>query len=84
MPIVVHHAISGIAHVNSENPILESPLSMAMVIDVFSERGYHATIDLHKIEIPESFDSETGKVTCRLKKVWRILVRFQGSELRRG
>ena len=84
MPIVVHHAISGIAHVNSENPILESPLSMAMVIDVFSERGYHATIDLHKIEIPESFDSETGKIACRLKKVWRILVRFQGSELRRG
>jgi len=70
--------------VNSENPILESPLSMAMVIDVFSERGYHATIDLHKIEIPESFDSETGKIACRLKKVWRILVRFQGSELRRG
>ena len=84
MPIVLHHAISGIAHVNSENPILESPLSMAMVIDIFSERGYHATIDLHRIEVPESYDSETGKITCRLKKVWRILVRFKGSELRRG
>lgn len=84
MPIVVHHAISGSAHVNSENRILANPLGMAMLIDVFSERGYHATVDLHKIEIPETFDVRTGEIQCRLKKVWRIQIRFQGSELRRG
>jgi adenylate kinase len=84
MPIVKHHAISGSAHVNSENPILDSPLAMAMLIDVFSERGFHATVDLHKIEIPESLDSHTGKIYCRTKKVWRTQIRFQGSELRRG
>ncbi len=84
MPIVMHHAISGSAHVNSENPILESPLGMAMLIDVFSERGYHATIDLHKIEIPQSFNVETGEIECRMKRVWRIQIRFQGSEIRRG
>jgi len=81
---VKHHAISGSAHVNSENPILDSPLAMAMLIDVFSERGFHATVDLHKIEIPESLDSHTGKIYCRTKKVWRTQIRFQGSELRRG
>jgi adenylate kinase len=84
MPIVVRHAISGSAHVNSENRILENPLGMAMLIDVFSERGYHATVDLHKIEIPETFNIRTGEIQCRLKKVWRIQIRFQGSELRRG
>jgi len=84
MPIVMHHAISGSAHVNSENPILDSPLAMAMLIDIFSERGFHATVDLHKIEIPESLDSHTGKIYCRTKKVWRTRIRFQGSELRRG
>lgn len=84
MPIVVHHAISGSAHVNSENSIMESPLAMAMFIDVFSERGYHATIDVHKIEIPETFNKDTGKIHCRMKKVWRTQIRFQGSELRRG
>ncbi|OUW16184.1 MAG: adenylate kinase [Opitutales bacterium TMED158] len=84
MPIVVHHAISGSTHVNSENPILDSALAMAMLIDIFSERGYHATVDLHKIEIPKSFDLQTGEVTCRMKKVWRIQIRFKGSELRRG
>ncbi len=84
MPIVMHHAISGSAHVNSENPILDSPLAMAMLIDIFSERGFHATVDLHKIEIPESFDDQTGKIYCRTKKVWRTQIRFEGSELRRG
>lgn len=84
MPIVLHHAISGSAHVNSENPILESPLAMAMLIDIFSERGYHATIDLHKIEIPQRFDTATGEIECRMKRVWRIQIRFRGSELRRG
>jgi adenylate kinase len=54
------------------------------LIDVFSERGYHAAVDIHRIEIPDSFDVKTGKITCRIKKVYRIEIRFQGSEIRRG
>lgn len=84
MPIVRHHAITGLAHINSEEPTLENPLSMAMLIDIFSERGYHASVDLHKIEIPEEFDLTTGQIRCRMKKVWRIQIRFKGSEIRRG
>jgi adenylate kinase len=57
---------------------------MAMLIDVFSERGYHALVDLHRIEVPEKVDLKTGKVTNRVKKVFRIQIRFQGSEIRRG
>ena len=64
--------------------LLADPLAMAMLIDVFSERGYHAAVDLHRIEIPDSIDLATGKVTCRMKKVFRIEIRFQGSEIRRG
>ena len=55
-----------------------------MVIDVFSERGYHAAVDLHRIEVPEKFDLKTGHITCRVKKVFRIQIRFPGSEIRRG
>jgi adenylate kinase len=84
MPIVVRHAISGVSHVNAEEPVLDNPLALAMLIDVFSERGYHAAVDLHRIEVPESFDLKTGKIVCRLKKVYRIQIRFQGSEIRRG
>jgi adenylate kinase len=64
--------------------VLEDPLALAMLIDIFSERGYHAAVDLHRIEVPERVDLKTGAVTCRMKKVVRIQIRFTGSEIRRG
>jgi len=84
LPIVLRHAISGTAHINAEDPLLDDPLALAMLIDVFSERGYHAGVDIHRIEIPDHIELTTGKLTCRTKKVFRIEIRFQGSEIRRG
>lgn len=84
MPIITRHALSGHANINSEDSVFDEPLALAMLIDIFSERGYHAVVDVHRIEIPESFDLQTGKITCRLKKVYRTIIRFKGSEIRRG
>ena len=84
LPIVLRHAISGVALVNTEEGVLEDPMALAMLIDIFSERGYHAVVDLHKIEVPEQVDLTTGAIRCRTKKVFRIQIRFQGSEIRRG
>ncbi len=84
MPIVRRHAISGHSHVNSEDPLLDEPQALAMLIDIFSERGYHAVIDVIRIDIPDTIDLKTGKINCRQKKVYRIIIRFRGSELRRG
>ncbi|MEO6569871.1 MAG: nucleoside monophosphate kinase, partial [Opitutaceae bacterium] len=84
VPIVIRHAISGVALINTEEAVLDDPLALAMLIDVFSERGYHAVVDIHKIEIPEKFDLTTGAIKCRMKKVFRIQIRFHGSEIRRG
>ena len=84
VPIVLRHAISGVAHINAEDPVLEDPLALAMLIDVFSERGYHAVVDIHRIEVPEHVDLATGQIRCRTQKVYRIQIRFQGSEIRRG
>lgn len=84
MPIVLRHSISGVALINTEDPLLDDPTALAMLIDVFSERGYHAVVDIHRIEVPEKFDLQTGQITCRVKKVYRIQIRFQGSEIRRG
>jgi adenylate kinase len=84
IPIVLRHAISGVAQINTEDPVLDDPLALAMLIDVFSERGYHAVVDIHRIDVPERFDPITGVIECRVKKVYRIQVRFQGSEIRRG
>jgi adenylate kinase len=84
LPIIFRHAISGSALVNTEEPLLDDPLALAMLIDVFSERGYHAVVDIHRIEVPERVVPETGAVQCRVKKVYRIQIRFPGSEIRRG
>ena len=84
MPIVLRHAISGTALVNTEDALLDDPRALAMLIDIFSERGYHAAVDIHRIEVPEHVDLKTGAVKCRQKKVYRIQIRFTGSEIRRG
>ncbi len=84
MPIITRHALSGHSNINSEDPVLHEPEALGMLIDIFSERGYHAVVDIHRIEIPESVDLATGKITCRVKKVYRSIIRFKGSEIRRG
>ena len=84
MPIVLRHAISGVAHINTEDAVLDNPLALAMLIDVFSERGYHAAVDIHRVDVPQRVDMATGAITCIVKKVYRIRIRFKGSEIRRG
>ncbi len=84
LPIIKAHAISGQAHVNIETLVFDNPLAISMFIDIFSERGFHAVVDQHRIEIPETIVAGTGKVITRVKKVWRVSLRFEGSEIRRG
>ncbi|MBL8867448.1 MAG: nucleoside monophosphate kinase [Planctomycetia bacterium] len=84
IPIVRAHAMSGHAQINFEEPLLDEPLAIRMMIDIFSERGFHATVDIHRIEIPERIDPETWVIQCRTKKVYRIEVRYPPSEIRRG
>lgn len=84
MPIIKRHALSGRAMVNSEDPLLNEPQALPMLIDIFSERGYHAVVDKHIREIPESVDLETGEIQWRVKAVYRIQIRFKRSDIRRG
>ena len=84
MHIIKRHAISGQANVNSEEKILDNPLALKMLIDIFSERGFHAMVDKRIQEVPETFDLETGKITCGQKNVYRIRILFEGSTIRRG
>lgn len=84
MPIITRHALSGRAHVNSEDPIFNEPLAIPMLIDLFSERGYHASVDKHIQEVPERIDLATGEIHCRAKVVYRIEIHFEASKIRRG
>jgi len=82
MPIVVRHAVSGIANINSEDPLFEDPAALAMLIDVFSERGFHATVDVTRVGVPLRVDLQTGEIYSQEKKVFRFSVRFKHAEIR--
>jgi adenylate kinase len=84
MPIVLRHAVSGRAYVNTEDGLYDDPRALAILIDIFSERGYQAAVNLRHEEVPDRIDLETGKIHTRRKKVFRFSVQFQGSVIRRG
>ena len=48
IPVVEKHSISGLAYINSEHPVFDDPLAVAMLIDVFTERGFTAVVDIRK------------------------------------
>jgi adenylate kinase len=82
MPIVVRHTVSGVASINSEDPLFEDPAALAMLIDVFSERGFHASVDVARIGVPIRIDLQTGEIYSQEKKVYRFSVRFRNPEIR--
>lgn len=84
MPIITRHAISGRAHVNSEDSVFDDPLAISMLIDIFSERGFHAVVDKHIHEVPERIDLATGQIHSRTKFIYRIQIHFKASKIRRG
>ncbi len=84
MPIIQRHALSGRAQVNTEDPLFHNPLALWMLIDIFSERGFHAVVDKHIQDVPSRFDLQTGSIELREKIIYRVQVNFKGSQIRRG
>jgi adenylate kinase len=84
LPIIKRHAISGRARVSTEEKIFENPEALTMLIDVFSERGFHASVDKQNYAIPERIDLKTGHIHSREQTVYRVQVSFKGSTIRRG
>ena len=52
MPIVVRHAISGIADINSEDPLFRRSGRPGHADRLFSERGFHAMVDVTRVGVP--------------------------------
>ncbi|MFT5129316.1 MAG: adenylate kinase, partial [Rhodothermales bacterium] len=70
--------------INSEDDTFDDPDALAMLIDIFAERGFSVIIDIRRETIPVRINPETWEIETRLKRVFRVKVRFQGSEIRRG
>lgn len=84
MPVIKRYAVTGRATVNTEEPLFHDPVAVAILIDVYSERGFQAMVDIHRVEIPEKVDLNTGIISTREKKVYRMTIFFTGSKIRRG
>ena len=84
LPIIRAHAISGHARINTEDELLDDPLALRIMIDIFSERGFHATVDIHRMDVPVRINPDTWEIICRTKKVYRIEIQYQSSKIRRG
>lgn len=84
MPVVERYAVTGRAMFNTEDDLFDDPVAIAMLIDIFSERGFRAVVDINQQELPERFDLQTGVIINRKKKVYRIWIFFNGCEIRRG
>ena len=82
MPIVVRHAISGVANINSEDVLFQDPVALAMLIDVLSERGFHVTVDVTRVCVPVHIDLQSGKIFSEEKKVFRFSIRFRSAQVR--
>ena len=84
IPIVEKHSISGLAYINSEEAVFDDPLAIAMLIDVFTERGFIAVVDIRKKNVPARVDPKTYEIINRVQKVYRVRINFDGSKIRRG
>jgi len=84
IPIIQRHAISGRAVINNEDEVLADPLALGMLIDVFSDRGFHAVVDKQLTKVPERVNVQTGEIEFRPNTTYRIRVYFEGSEIRSG
>jgi len=84
MPVIRRHAISGMALINTESSLYANDLGIAMLIDVFSERGFHAVVDVRKETVPERVDLESGRIETRTKRIYRVRISFGGADIRRG
>ena len=76
VPVIRRHAIAGRARIKSQNPVFDEAMPVDMVIDVLSERGYHVTYDSQRIPIPESFETNTGRINLLERRVHTYDVRF--------
>ena len=55
-----------------------------MLIDVFTERGFTAVVDIRKMEVPSRIDPKSYEIINRVKNVYRVRINFPGSKIRRG
>src|SRR3569623_1861728 len=84
MPVIVRQVLAGRCVVKTDHTLFESDVAVDMVLDILSERGYHAVYQERRIPVPESMDLRTGAITCQDRIQHRFEIFFHPPEIRRG
>ena len=64
VPAIRRHAITGKAHIVTQNPLFDEAMAVDMLIDTLSERGYRVMYELSRQSIPERVDLQSGNISC--------------------
>lgn len=84
MPVIVRHVLAGRCVVQTDHALFESDVAVDMVLDILSERGYHAVYQQQRIPVPQSVDSRTGAIACLDRVAHTFEIFFHPPEIRRG
>jgi adenylate kinase len=80
--IMKRQALSGMAIIRSENELFNDPLSLNMVLDVLTERGYQVILDQEKKLIPSSVDPSSNEIRCTPKRIFHFEIHFSRPKIR--
>lgn len=88
--IIKRQALAGHAIIRSNNPLLESPIVVNMILDILSERGFTVVLDVVRHTIPTFIepalpgDVAGQKIISRVERTFVFTITFPKPEIRRN
>lgn len=83
LPLLQQGALGGSAEwVSQEQLFNQHPGCVDMLLDVLSDRGFHATYVKELLAVPSVFDPTTGAITAQLQPVHRFKLNFEAPGVR--
>ncbi|EFA81249.1 adenylate kinase [Heterostelium album PN500] len=82
IPTVRRHSIAGSATMRVTNRIFSNPLAVDMALDVLSERGFRATVDVRTTHIPHRINPTTMEIETTTQHEYMFKVDFQAPLIR--
>jgi adenylate kinase len=84
VPVIVRHALAGRCVVKTDSALFEGAMTVEMVLDILSERGYHVVYQEQRAPVPQTVDLKTGIITCQDRTRHTFEIRFHPPEIRRS
>ncbi len=90
MHIIKRQSLAGRAIIRSQNPLLNSPICVNMVLDILAERGYTCVLDVLRSYVPVRVeptvigDTNGPKIVNRVERTFIFTITFPKPEIRKA